>query len=115
MTESYAIYTTGAKKKAEKIEVLFQDSIKNSPKHFKVSLFDWIRIDELKKMLAKDKYNDHISRHDIRLFYKNIELLPDNRRLFDFGVEPDSIIIMKNVEPNANIEKGIVNPYQIFD
>ena len=97
MTESYAIYTTGASKKAEKITLYFQDSIKNSSKNIKESLFTWVRIDELKKQLAKDVFKNHICWNDIRLFFKNIELTPDNRRLFDFGVEPDSTIIIKNV------------------
>lgn len=52
MTESsYAIYTQGAKRKVEKIEIIFQDSIKDSNKDHKLSLFEWIRIDELKKHL----------------------------------------------------------------
>lgn len=87
MTESYAIYTTGAKRKAaERIDIYFQDNIKNYSKNYKICLFGWIRIDELKKQLAKDKFHNHLSWNDLRLFYKNIELLPDNRRLFDFGV-----------------------------
>ena len=45
MAESYAIYTTGAKRKAEKIDLIFQDSIKDSKIDYKVSLFGWIRID----------------------------------------------------------------------
>ena len=72
MTESYAIYTMGAKRKAEKIDLVFQDSIKDSKIDYKLSLFGWIRIDELKKQLAKEKYANHVSWNDIRLFFKNI-------------------------------------------
>lgn len=61
------------------------------------------------------KFQNHIAWNDIRLFYKNLELLPEHRRFFDFGVEPDSIILIKNVEVGSDIERGIVNPYHIFD
>lgn len=52
---------------------------------------------------------------DIRLFYKNIELLPNHKRCFDFGLDLDSVFVIKNTEPNRELERGIVNPYQIFD
>lgn len=85
MSSSYGICTAGTKRKPEKIDLYFEDQIKNS-KNIKITLFSWTRIDELKKKLAKDKYNSHLSWNDIRLVYKNIELTPNNRRFFDFGV-----------------------------
>lgn len=48
MESSYGICTTGTKIKAQKIDVYFDDKIK-SMKIFKMSLFPWIRTDELKK------------------------------------------------------------------
>lgn len=48
MASSYGICTTGTKRKAEKISIYFDDKIK-SMKTIKMSLFPWIRIDELKK------------------------------------------------------------------
>ena len=114
MASSYGICTTGTKRKAEKISIYFDDKIKTM-KTIKMSLFPWIRIDELKKQLAQTKFQNHIAWNDIRLFYKNLELTPDHKRFFDFGVEPDSIIVIKSVETEKDIEMGIVNPYHIFD
>ena len=96
MASSYGICTTGTKRKAQKITIVFDDRIKNNkPSH--MSLFPWIRIDELKKQLALAKFQNHIAWNDIRLFYKNMELLPDHKRFFDFGVQPESTILIKNV------------------
>lgn len=44
-----------------------------------------------------------------------MELTPDHKRFFDFGVEPDSIIAIKSVGTEKDIERGIVNPYHIFE
>ena len=85
MASSYGICTTGTKRKTEKIDLYFEDKIKDT-KDIKITLFSWTRIDQLKKKLTKDKYNNHLAWNDIRLFYKNIQLTPDNRRFFDFGV-----------------------------
>ncbi len=63
----------------------------------------------------REKYDNHLSWSDIRLFYKNIQLTPDNRRFFDFGVEPESVIHIKSIDPNKQFERGIMNPYQLFD
>ena len=97
MASSYGNCTTGNNRKAEKVDINFEDHIKHS-KNFRISLFPWIRIDELKKLLAKQNYQNHIAWSDIRLFYKNIELTPDNKRCFDLGVDEDSKIVIKNVE-----------------
>ena len=44
MDSSYGVHTTGTKRKAEKIDIYFDDKIK-SMKVNKMSLFPWIRID----------------------------------------------------------------------
>ena len=71
MASSYGICTTGTKRKTEKIDLYFEDKIKDT-KDIKITLFSWTRIDELKKKLAKEKYNNHLAWSDLRLFYKNI-------------------------------------------
>lgn len=71
MASSYGVCTTGTKRKAEKIDIYFDDKIK-SMKISKMSLFPWIRIDELKKELVQSRYQNHIAWKDLRLFYKNL-------------------------------------------
>ena len=53
---------------------------------FKLKFFPWIRTNELKKQLLKEKYNDkhkHLTEQDVRLFCKNIEIAMDNKNPFE--------------------------------
>ena len=91
---------TESKRQVEKVEVSFEDNIFHGRK-FKLKFFPWIRTSELKKLLVKEKFNDkhtHLTEHDIRLFFKNIELTHENRTVFEFyKIESGStIVIMKN-------------------
>ena len=87
INSSYDVCTTGTKRKAEKIGVFFEDHILNQ-KRFRMSMFPWVRIDELKKDLALTKYSKKVSWKDLRFFYKNIELKNNSKRLFDYNIEP---------------------------
>lgn len=91
---------TDTKKVVQKIEIHFEDMIFQGRK-FRMKFFPWIRTHELKKQLIKEKYNDkhkHLTEHDIRLFYKNIELAQENKNPFElYKIEDGSnVIIMKN-------------------
>ena len=44
MASSYGICTTGTKRKTEKIDLYFEDKIKDT-KDIKITLFSWTRID----------------------------------------------------------------------
>lgn len=109
---------TDSKRHVEKIEISFEDNIFQGRK-FKLKFFPWIRTSELKKILVKEKFNDkhtHLTEHDIRLFFKNIELSQENKNFFDFyKIESGStVVIMKNANAH-NLDNGVINPYQIFE
>lgn len=109
---------TDSKRVVEKVELVFEDKIFTG-RRFKMKFFPWLRTGELKRSLIKEKYNDqhkHLSEHDIRLFYKNIELHHENKGCFEhYKIDHGStLIIMKNANAD-NFEKGVINPYQIFE
>ena len=85
INSSYDVCTTGTKRKAEKIDVFFEDHVLYMKK-FRISMFPWVRIDELKKDLVMNRYSKNIHWRDLRFFYKNIELANNNKRLFDYNI-----------------------------
>jgi len=77
-----------------------------------------MRLHEVKKQIIKNRFshqNKHISEHDIRLFFKNIELKQEKKNPFDlYKIEAGSTIIITKNSNHTNPDNGVVNPYQIF-
>lgn len=104
-------------KKIEPIDLTFEDKVLKKQKKrstFTRKYFPWVRIDEMKKDLAKHKFNNKIQWDQLRLFCKNIEL-ENNHRFFDYNVQQENNIIIQKIQNIDMPENGIINPYQIFE
>jgi hypothetical protein len=101
---------TNTTKEAKKIKIHFEDQITNQPS-FTLKFFAWSTIIEIKKELEKHLKTSH---QNMRLFYKNLELSKNGRRLIDYNVKNKEIFVVK-MTPQLQDSLGILNPYRIFE
>lgn len=101
---------TSTTKEAKKIKILFEDQVTNGPIFYR-KFFLWSTIIEVKKEL------EHLLKvppSKMRLFYKNIELAKNGRRLLDYNIKHKDYFVVK-MTPDLIDSLGVVNPYRIFE
>ena len=104
------MYTT-TKKAARKIRVNFENHVTSEPALFERKFFLWATIVEVKKELEAVLQVHHSK---MRLFYKNLELTKNGRRLLDYNVKHRDTLVVR-MTPQLEDSLGVVNPYRILE
>jgi hypothetical protein len=92
------------------MKINFEDQITNQPP-FSRKFFLWTTIIEVKKELESILKIHHSK---MRLFYKNLELTKNGRRLLDYNVKHRDTFVVKMTHQLED-SLGVLNPYKIFD
>lgn len=100
---------TSTTKEAKKIKINFEDQVSGGPT-FGIKFFLWSTIIEVKKELEHILKVHHSK---LRLFYKNLELTKNGRRLYDYNIKHKDFFVVKMTADLID-SLGVLNPYRIF-